>query len=163
MHHDGHSTTWLAAAAMLVVALVAAPAQAQVQAPTRFGAHAGIWEDGSNPLVGLELLTPISENWFFNPSFDFVSADHANLYILSADAHFDLDVARPTLLWVGGGAALIIRDSDWPHGSGTDTDLGLDVLAGAGFTTASGLIPYVQAKAVLADDSSAVLTLGLRF
>jgi len=163
MHHTGHSTPWLVVAAMLVAALVAAPAQAQVQAPTRYGVHAGIWEDGSNPLIGLELLTPISGSWFFNPSFDFVSADHANLYVFSADAHFDLDVARPTLLWVGGGAALIIRDSDGPHGSGTDTDLGLDALAGAGFTTASGMIPYVQAKVVLADDSSAVLILGLRF
>jgi hypothetical protein len=56
---------------------------------------------------------------------------------------------------------LIVADPDRPRAE-RETDIGLNVLAGLGWKGAS-VVPYVQGKVVLADDTEAVLAFGVRF
>jgi hypothetical protein len=43
-----------------------------------------------------------------------------------------------------------------------DTDLGVNLLGGVGWQL-EAFVPYVQAKALIADDSEVVLAVGVRF
>jgi len=93
-----------------------------------------------------------------------VDGDRFDLLVVSGDVLYDLRLQTRATVWVGTGLAILHRDLDLPHGrDDSETDLGLDLLAGVGFETSSGLQPYAQAKVVLSDDSSAAVVLGLRF
>jgi hypothetical protein len=146
------------AAALLILGSTAAPLMA---AEARFGIHAGVWTDDGGPLVGGDVVLPLHEpHWTINPSLEYVAEDRVDRWILNGDALYDLDLDTKAEVWVGGGLAILFNDHD-RHGS--STDLGLNLLAGAGLNTSSGLLPYVQGKAVITDDSSFALVLGLRF
>jgi hypothetical protein len=152
---------WLAgpvAAAVVILGATAAPLEA---AETRFGIHAGVWTDDGDPLVGGDVVLSLHEpRWTLNPSLEYVSGDRVDRWILNGDALYDLDLDTRADVWVGGGLVILFSDHDR---GGSSTDLGLNLLAGAGLDTSSGLFPYVQGKAVITDDSSFALVLGLRF
>lgn len=146
------------AAVLMVVSATVPPLQA---ADTRFGIHAGVWTDDGDPLVGGDVVLPLHEpHWTFNPSLEYVAGDRVDRWILNGDALFDLDIDVKAEVWVGGGLAILFNDHER---GGSSTDLGVNVLAGAGLNTSSGLLPYVEGKAVITDDSSFALVLGLRF
>jgi len=146
--------------ALTLSVLVAAVAPA-AGADTRIGIHAGLWTDGSDPVVGGDLLLPLHEpSWTISPSLEYVPGDRVDRWILNGDVLYDLDLDTKAEVWVGGGLAILFKDHD-RHGS--DTDVGINLLAGAGLGTSSGLLPYVQGKVVITGDSSLALVLGLRF
>ena len=146
------------AGVLLILGATAAPLEA---AETRFGTHAGVWTDDGDPLVGGDVVLPLHEpHWTLNPSVEYVAGDRVDRWILNGDALYDLDLDTKAEVWVGGGLAILFNDHDR---GGSSTDLGLNLLAGAGLSTSSGLLPYVQGKAVITDDSSFALVLGLRF
>jgi hypothetical protein len=146
------------AAALLILGTTAAPSMA---AEARFGIHAGVWTDDGDPLVGGDVVLPLHEpHWTINPSLEYVAGNRVDRWILNGDALFDLDLDTKAEVWVGGGLAILFNDHDR---GGSSTDLGLNLLAGAGLDTSSGLLPYVQGKVVITDDSSFALVLGLRF
>jgi hypothetical protein len=148
----------------LAVALAASLLPAAADAQTRFGLRAGVWADDSDPMIGAELLVPMQRSWYFNPNVEIVFANNADLLELSADFHYDFERAGNVTLWMGGGPALLITDFDEGFGpEGNQTDFAVNLLFGAGFPTQRGVIPYLQAKAVISDNSQATIAVGVRF
>jgi hypothetical protein len=62
-------------------------------------------------------------------------------------------------VWLGAGLALVRVDFE---NNGGDTDAGLNILGGVG-VRAGDVVPYVQAKVIVKDDSEFVIGFGVRF
>jgi hypothetical protein len=156
--------TRLLASAIAVGAAVstAAPASAEVD----IGIRGGYYTDVGDPFLGADLLLRISDTrWFFNPNLEYVFVDPGDLATINLDAHYDLDTDNDDLyVWLGGGPAIIFRDDEGRGrgGDDDDTDLGLNLLGGVGWQL-EAFVPYLQAKAIIADDSEVVLAVGVRF
>lgn len=139
------------------LALVVTPAAAE-WIP---GFRAGIYGEGSDPFVGMELLHPVGDGrWWFNPNVEWVFVDRGDLFSLNADVHYDLEVEAAVDVWVGGGLAAIF--SDHPR-RGSETDAGINLLGGVAFRRAGPVRPYVQGKIVLSDEIEGVIGFGVRF
>lgn len=143
--------------ALLAFSLIPTP----VEAGTDFGVRAGYYTDAEEPFVGAELLTNLDpENrWFFNPNFEWVFVDSADLYTVNFDFHYDFLGTSPLAVWMGAGPAIIRWDPDFGR---DNTDVGVNFVAGLGARDGA-VRPYVQGKVTLADDSEASLAVGLRF
>lgn len=125
------------------------------------GVRGGAYFDVDEPFVGVELLFPLVDRLWFNPNFEWVFIDRGDLYTINLDVHYDLPTHGPYMFWLGAGLALSRFDPPGPIEA--DTDPGLNLLAGLGFAR-TGLIPYVQAKALIDDGNTEfVLAGGLRF
>ena len=147
-------------AIVVALALLAAAAPAAAADPS-FGLHAGVWTDDGDPVVGVEIVLPLdAPRWAIVPSVEYVPGDGVDRWIVNADGTYELDLDTKAEIWVGGGLAILFTDHE-RHGS--DTNLGANLLAGAGIETSSGLYPYVQGKVVISEDSALALVLGLRF
>lgn len=144
-----------------VVGLISVPVPTYA-ADVDFGVKGGIYTDIEEPFVGVEALTRVgASRWFFNPNVEAVLVNRGSLATINGDVHYDLPIDTPDLyLWLGGGPALIYRD---PGGrQDDDFDIGANLLAGLGWQL-GGAVPYVQGKILVADDSEAVLAVGIRF
>lgn len=151
-------TLLVATALAVALAVTALPARAD---GIDFGVRGGLYSDADAAFAGVELLFPVTRSWYFNPNFEYVFVDRGDLYTLNADVHYDLPVSGQSYVWLGGGPALIVRDPNRP-GRDRKTDVGLDLLAGIGWKGGS-IVPYVQGKVVVADNTEAVLAVGVRF
>ena len=147
------------ALSMAVMSLAARPAAADVDV----GVRGGYYTDAEEGFLGVDLLMQIQDTrWFFNPNLEYVFVDPGDLATLNLDVHYDLDTDNDDLyIWLGGGPAIIFRDDDRPNGD-DETDLGLNLLGGIGWQLES-VVPYFQAKAIIADDNEVVLAVGVRF
>jgi hypothetical protein len=141
------------------------PAEAEID----FGLRGGYYTDAEELFLGAELLMQISDTpWFFNPNIEYVFVDPGDFWTLNLDAHYDFDTDDEDLyVWAGGGPAILFRDRDDRRGRRDDdddgeTDVGLNLLAGIGWQLET-VVPYVQGKVVLSDDSEAVIAVGVRF
>jgi hypothetical protein len=143
-----------------IAALCSSPSAADVDV----GVRGGVYTDVGEPFLGADLLMRISDTrWFFNPSLEYVFVDPGDLATLNLDAHYDLDTDNDDLyVWLGGGPAIVFRDDEGRGDDEDDTDLGLNLLGGVGWQL-EAFVPYVQAKALIADDSEVVLAVGVRF
>jgi hypothetical protein len=154
----------LALAVLLVVGaggLGTAPAAAD----TDFGVRGGLYSDAEAGFLGVELLTDLTGRWFLNPNAEYVFVDDGDLATINLDAHYDLPLQAAADVWVGGGLAVVFSDDDRP-GRGDDdseTDIGVNLLAGVGFLRREAVRPYVQAKVLLSDETEAVIAVGVRF
>jgi hypothetical protein len=135
------------------------PAAAEID----FGLRGGYYTDAEEFFLGAELITQISDTrWFFNPNVEFVFVDPGDLATLNLDVHYDFRTNDDDVyVWAGGGPAIIFRD-DGRRRDDDETDAGLNLLAGVGWQLES-IIPYLQGKILLADDSEAVVAVGVRF
>jgi hypothetical protein len=142
---------------------IASPALAQWD----FGIRGGLYTEDSDPFVGIEGLTRMgASRWYFNPNFEAVFVDNGDLFTVNGDFHYDFEPSGSVDFWAGGGPALIFRDFDrgrFGRGNDTETDLGLDLLAGLGFNPRASVRPYFQAKLILSDDTEGVVAFGVRF
>ena len=129
-----------------------------------FGARAGFYSDGSNAFIGGEALMPVfGERWYFNPNFEYVFADNGHLWTLNFDFHRDFRTDAPFYLWLGAGPAILHSDSDLPRRA-DHTDFGVNLFGGIGFKLShSDVVPYIQPKVILSDNSQFSLAFGLRF
>jgi hypothetical protein len=148
--------TLVASAALAVLlGLVSADPAA---AATRFGIRGGIYTDPTDAFAGAELLVPISDQVFVNPNVEYVFRENATYMTFNADFHYDFPTDGP-YVWVGAGLAVAYRDPDGPAES--DTDVGANFLFGVG---AKGrVIPYVQGKLIVKDNTQFSIAAGLRF
>jgi hypothetical protein len=133
-----------------------------------FGVRGGLYSDAEAGFLGAELLTGISRNWFLNPNLEYVFVDDGDLWTLNLDAHYDFRTGAPYYVWAGGGPAVIFSSLDPPRGcrrcdDDSETDLGLNLLAGVGFGKGQAIRPYVQGKVILSDNTEAVIAFGLHF
>ena len=151
----------LLASALLIglAAWSATPAAADIDV----GLRGGYYTDVGEPFLGADLLMQIQDTrWFFNPNLEYVFVERGDLATLNLDAHYDLDTNdKDFYVWLGGGPAIIFQDQGGRNDD-NETDLGLDLLAGVGWQLES-VVPYLQAKAIIADDSEVVLAVGIRF
>lgn len=154
--------TILTLAAAAAFAIPAAPASA-----VDFGVRGGVYDDADSAFVGGELLFQISPRWYFNPNLEYVFVDDGDLFTLNGDFHYDFDTSGNVAVWAGGGPAVLLIDDDDDRGrrrddDDGDTDFGANLLAGVGMK--SGAVrPYLQGKVILADETEAVLAVGIRF
>lgn len=125
------------------------------------GVRGGAYFDVDEPFVGVELLMPLGGNLWFNPNFEWVFVDNADLATLNADVHYDLPTDGAYMFWLGAGLGMRYFKLDRPAADG-DWDPGLNLLAGLGFGHGD-FVPYIQAKYYLGDFNEFVLAGGFRF
>jgi hypothetical protein len=133
-----------------------------------FGVRGGFYSDADAGFLGVELLAPVTRQWYFNPNLEYVFVDDGSLWTGNLDFHYDFPTRNPYYLWAGGGAAVVRSTIDPPAGcrrcdSDSNTDLGLNLLAGVGFGKGQAIRPYVQGKVIISDNTEAVLGVGIRF
>jgi hypothetical protein len=155
-----HSCLLAVALSIGVAALCPSPSAADVDV----GIRGGVYTDVGEPFLGADLLMQIRDTrWFFNPNLEYVFVDPGDLATLNLDVHYDLDTDNDDLyVWLGGGPAIVFRDDEGRGDDEDDTDLGINLLGGVGWQL-EAFVPYVQAKALIADDSEVVLAVGVRF
>lgn len=137
-------------------------AEARVLVGVRGGQYLDIGEsDEDEPYVGVELIAGITKHIYFNPNVEYVFVEKAKVGTGNLDFHLDLPVTEDFHLWAGAGLAVVYTDPDGAPKS--DTDLGLNLLAGVGFH-AGTVIPYGQLKLLVLDDyEELVWAVGIRF
>jgi len=148
--------TFVLAAAMALVAATPIPGRANVDTDVRAGVFTNVDAVG----VGAGILTPIGDRngrWYANPNAE-VAMGGDDLVALNGDFHCDVSHQRTTSVWLGGGPAVLIQS----HDGNSETNLGVNVLAGMGKTQGS-VRPYGQIKGVVAENGGVALVGGVRF
>lgn len=125
------------------------------------GIRIGTYTDAGEFFAGVEILTPLSPQVYFNPNIEYVFVDYGDLMTLNLDVHYDFPTRSNMLYWVGAGLA--VQYFDPAEGGDSGTNAGLNILGGLGLVTRGGIIPYAQAKVVVGDVEEFVLAVGLRF
>lgn len=149
-----------AAALFCTYVFFAAPASADLMP----GIRGGFYTDGiDGAFIGGEVLASVADtNWFINPNAEFVFADEGNLFTFNFDFHYDLTTHAPVYFWVGGGPAILYFDPDHKFAE-SQTDFGFNLLFGLGFKTGGSIVPYIQPKIILSDDTAFSIAFGVRF
>lgn len=126
------------------------------------GVRAGAYFDASSPFVGVEILARVANSWYINPNVEYIFQDRVNFFTFNFDFHYDFPTHEPVYLWAGAGLAILHRDPD-NRNLESKTDPGVNLLMGVGFNKGGSVIPYIQGKAILSDNSDFSLAFGLRF
>jgi hypothetical protein len=143
----------MAAAVLLSVLAAAAPARADM-----FGVRAGFYTDVEEPFIGVEFLAGIGNRVYFNPNFEYVFTDDPDFMTFNADFHYDFRTRGRAYVWAGAGLGVLYTN---PEAGDGNTDLGLNLLFGLGLK--GDVVPYVQGKVIVSDDTEFVIGVGLRF
>lgn len=142
----------------LAVALCFLPA-ATAHADWDLGVRAGYYSDTEEAFLGVEALTQVGPRpLYFNPNVEYVFVDRGSLLTLNGDFHYDFWEEGNWNAWAGAGPAVVFRDFNGRD----DTDFGVNLLAGFGMRRGA-VRPYLQGKVLIADDTEAVIAVGLRF
>jgi len=131
------------------------------QADIKPGIRTGVYFDPTDAFIGGEVLVDITRSWYFNPNVEYVFVDRADFWTFNFDVHYDLPTDA-VYFWVGGGLGIVHFDPE-PVRFEDDTDLGLNLFTGIGFKTGSRIVPYIQPKVFISDDSEFSLAFGVRF
>ncbi len=143
----------IAAAALFT--LLASPGTARAD---NFGVRTGFYTDAGEPFLGVEFLARVANRVYFNPNFEYVFSDDPHFMTFNADFHYDFRTRSRAYVWAGGGLGVLYTD---PKAGDSKTDLGLNLLFGVGLK--GEVIPYVQGKVIVSDNSEFVIAFGLRF
>ena len=146
----------IAPVALVLLFVSVAPAGAR----DMFGLRVGLYTDPNDAFAGVEGVFHVGNSVYFNPNFEYVFVEDLNYWTLNGDFHYDFPTHRPYYVWAGAGVGLLRVDP--PGADNSDTDVGLNLLAGFGFQTGS-VIPYFQAKVILKNGSEFALVFGVRF
>ena len=143
----------IAAAALLTLLVPAGTARAD-----NFGLRAGFYTDAGEPFVGVEFLARVGKRVYFNPNFEYVFTDDPHYMTFNADFHYDFRTHSRAYVWAGAGLGVLYTD---PKVGDSNTDLGLNLLFGVGLK--GEVIPYIQGKVIVSDNSEFVIGFGVRF
>ncbi len=148
-----------AGAAVFAVALTSGPGHAMPE----FGVRGGAYSDESDPFLGAEALFEVgaSSHWFGNPNVEHAFAENGDLTTVSFDFRYDFHHGQEYTVWAGAGPTVLFRDRNSP-GNDDSTDPGVNLVFGVG-TTKGDARPYGQMKVIVADETAAVLGVGVRF
>ena len=144
------ATTGVAA---LVSLVSAAPARA-----ADVGVRAGLYTEPTDPFVGAELLFRLSHQVYLNPNAEYVFRDSQTYMTFNGDLHYDFHTHGP-YVWIGAGLAVVYHNPDGP--AEANTDVGANILLGVG--ARGNVVPYVQAKLIVKDNTQFVIAAGIRF
>lgn len=127
----------------------------------RGGIRTGIYSNSNSIFLGGEIIAPIGNRWDINPNIEYVFEPHSTYVAFNADfAYFAPVDVRNIYIWGGGGLGLLYeKPVDSNNGA---TNLGVNLLGGIGFQAGS-VMPYIQPKIILKNNSEFVLEFGLRF
>jgi hypothetical protein len=153
-------TTSRLVAVAAVAAVWAIGSAAPASADPRFGIRGGIYTDPTDAFAGAELLFPISHSVYVNPNLEYVFRENATFMTFNGDFHYDFPTHHGPYVWLGAGLAVVYRNPDGPADG--DTDVGANFLAGIG-ARGHGVIPYLQAKLIVKDNTQFSVAAGLRF
>jgi hypothetical protein len=137
----------------LVSLVSAAPARA-----ANVGVRVGLYTEPTDSFVGGELLFRLSHQVFLNPNVEYIFRDGETFMTFNGDFHYDFHTHGP-YVWVGAGLAVIYHDPDGPAEG--NTDVGANILLGVG--ARGRVIPYIQAKLIVKEDTQFVIAAGIRF
>lgn len=143
----------IAAAALLTVLVPAASVRADM-----FGLRAGYYTDVEEPFAGVEFLVGVGNRVYFNPNFEYVFTDDPDFMTFNADFHYDFRTRSRAYVWAGAGLGVLYSNPEVGDGN---TDLGLNLFFGLGLK--GDVVPYVQGKVIVSDDTEFVIAVGLRF
>jgi hypothetical protein len=143
-----------------VVAMLALGAAAldQAQAQTHFGVRGGFYMEQDRGFVGAHLLNKIQRHWMFTPNFEYVFVEPGSFFTINADLHYDFPSRSNTIFYLGGGLGI----AHFSHEDFDNTDVGLNLLTGISFSRRP-VIPFIQAKVTIADDTQLIIGGGLTF
>jgi hypothetical protein len=143
----------------ILTALLVLVASGIVRAQTdraHIGPHIGYNFDIEELALGAQFSVPILRHVEFYPSFDYYFVDDGSLWAVNADLKWRVAKDRPRWLYIGGGLDLMHASN---NGNG-NTDAGANLFVGA--ESLRGRIhPFVEFRAILADNSSVQLQGGL--
>ncbi len=146
-------------AKIVTVALVLALASvAPAGARDMFGVRTGVYTDVDKPFLGIEGLFGVGHRIYLNPNFEYVFMDDPHYMTFNLDFHYDFHTHSRAYVWAGAGLGVLYTD---PSVGDSNTDVGLNLLFGVGLK--GHVIPYVQGKVIVAEDTAFVLAFGLRF
>ena len=123
-----------------------------------FGVRTGVYTDVDKPFLGIEGLFGVGHSIYLNPNFEYVFLDEPKYMTFNFDFHYDFHTHSRAYVWAGAGLGVLYSD---PDVGDSNTDVGLNLLFGVGLK--GRVVPYVQAKVVVADDSFFVIGFGVRF
>jgi hypothetical protein len=146
---------------MLLLVLTGLFFVADAEADIKPGVRAGVYFDPTDAFIGAEVLMDVTDRWYFNPNFEYVFVDNADFVTFNFDVHYDLPT-DDVYVWIGAGLGILYFDPDAPRFD-SETDVGLNLIAGVGFRTGSRIVPFIQPKAFLSDDSEFSIAFGIRF
>jgi hypothetical protein len=150
---------------LAVTALFLVPSLAKAEVD--FGVRGGFYSDAEAGFLGAEALMGVTRSWYFNPNVEYVFVDNGSLWTVNGDFHYDFPTRSNLAVWAGGGPAVIFSSPDPDPGcrkcEDNQTDLGLNLLGGVGFSKRGPIRPYVQGKVILSDNTEAAIAVGLRF
>lgn len=124
-----------------------------------FKLNTGVYVDEGDPILGLAYEIPVDTNVAIVPGIEYIFVDNGDLTTFNVDSRFDLDTDSRNPIWAGIGMSAIRRD----FGNFDDTDFGVNLLWGMDFDRNQNWMPYVNAKAVVSDDSYLSFGFGIRF
>jgi hypothetical protein len=124
-----------------------------------FKLNTGVYIDEGDPMLGLSYEIPVDSNVAIVPGFEYIFVDRGDLTTFNVDSRFDLNTATRNPMWAGIGMAAIHREI----GNFEDTDFGVNLLWGMDFDRGQNWMPYMNAKAVLSDESYLAIGFGIRF
>jgi len=123
-----------------------------------FGVRTGFYTDVDEPFIGIEGLFGLGNHVYLNPNFEYVFTDDPHYMTFNADFHYDFPTRSRAYVWAGAGLGVLYTN---PEVGDSNTDVGLNLLFGVGLK--GHVVPYVQGKVIVSEDTAFVLGVGLRF
>lgn len=135
------------------------------RAQTQFGIHGGYDVDVEDPFIGAQVRFGLASlPVVIQPGVDyFFVGDDVTLLQFDLNALYDISggPAEPFTPYVGAGLGIRYINIDAIDES--ETDGGLNLLAGARFNTMTRLRPFVQARITIEDGTSVAVMGGILF
>jgi hypothetical protein len=151
------SSGWFPKIATVALALLLASA-APAAARDMFGVRTGFYTDVDEPFIGIEGLFGLGHHVYLNPNFEYVFTEDPHYMTFNADFHYDFPTRSRAYVWAGAGLGVLYTN---PEVGDSNTDVGLNLLFGVGLK--GHVVPYVQGKVIVSEDTAFVLGVGLRF
>ena len=148
---------WVPKIATVVLALLLASA-APAGSRDMFGVRTGFYTDVDEPFIGIEGLFGLGNHVYLNPNFEYVFTEDPHYMTFNADFHYDFPTRSRAYVWAGAGLGVLYTN---PEVGDSNTDVGLNLLFGVGLK--GHVVPYVQGKVIVSEDTAFVLGVGLRF
>jgi len=123
-----------------------------------FGVRTGFYTDVDEPFIGIEGLFGLGNHVYLNPNFEYVFTEDPHYMTFNADFHYDFPTRSRAYVWAGAGLGVLYTN---PEVGDSNTDVGLNLLFGVGLK--GHVVPYVQGKVIVSEDTAFVLGVGLRF
>ena len=118
----------------------------------------GFYTDVDEPFIGIEGLFGLGNHVYLNPNFEYVFTEDPHYMTFNADFHYDFPTRGRAYVWAGAGLGVLYTN---PEVGDSNTDVGLNLLFGVGLK--GHVVPYVQGKVIVSEDTAFVLGVGLRF